>query len=79
MKVDFNNDTVGVVRAFWTFENQTAESSAGLNGSHMNQNLSLFSDSFPDSIACNLVNTGMSGSKVDAEESFHGAEQKKAL
>ena len=41
-KVDFNNDTVGVVRAFWTFENQKAESLAGLNGSHMNQNLSHF-------------------------------------
>ena len=32
----------GVVRAFWTFENQTAESLGGLNGSHMNQKLSHF-------------------------------------
>lgn len=27
---------------FWTFENQTAESLAGLNGSHTNQKLSNF-------------------------------------
>lgn len=47
----------------------------------MNQNVSHFSDSIFDFVACDLVNTGMSGSKVDAEEYSYqcSGEQRKAL